>query len=117
VIHPSSNSLFKFDMDGNFLWKYSAPAEIEGIGIAHDIAVIAIGRNVRNHDYAAHGAAAVSLADGRVLSEYHTKGPVQAVAISDDGKHMAAIEVTAVTPEGNLLGSYQLHIWDTVKKG
>lgn len=115
VIHPSSNSLYLFTLDGEFKFRYTAPGEIEDTVYASGVAAIAIGRNVRNHDYKAHGAAAVSLADGQVLARYHTAGPVQAAAISEDGRHMAGIEVPAVTPEGNLIGAYRLHIWDREK--
>ena len=76
------------------------------------IAYIAIGRNVRNHDYGAHGAAVISLVNGKELNRYHTKGPIQAISISDDGKYAAGIEVPAVTPDGDLIGSYDLHIWN-----
>ena len=80
------------------------------------MAALAIGRNVRNHDYKAHGAAVISLSDGTLLNEYHTKGPLQTLAISSDGRYVAGIEVPAVTAEGNLLGAYRLHIWDREKR-
>ena len=79
---------------------------------AGGLAALAVGRNVRNHDYEAHGAELVSLKDGSRLVRYHTKGPLQNIAISDDGTLMAGIEVPAVTPEGSLLGAYRLHIWN-----
>ena len=115
VIHPSGNSLYGFDRDGRYLFRYTAPAEIEAIGVAGDVAALAIGRNVRNHDYKAHGAAVISLSDGTLLNEYHTKGPLQTLAISSDGRYVAGIEVPAVTAEGDLLGAYRLHIWDREK--
>lgn len=115
VIHPSGNSLYGFDRDGKYLFRYTAPAEIEAIGVAGDVAALAIGRNVRNHDYKAHGAAVISLSDGTLLNEYHTKGPLQTLAISSDGRYVAGIEVPAVTAEGDLLGAYRLHIWDREK--
>lgn len=111
VIHPSSNSLFLFGKDGSFRWKYTAKGEIEAVGTAKGIAALAVGRNVQNHDYKAHGADAVNLADGSLIVRYHTAGPLQNIAISDDGSLMAGIEVPAVTPEGSLLGAYRLHIW------
>lgn len=112
VIHPSSNSLFLFTLDGTFKFRYTAPAEIEDTVYQSGTAAIAIGRNVRNHDYKAHGMVVVSLQDGSVLARYHTAGPVQAAAMSEDGRYVAGIEVPAVTPEGNLIGAYRLHIWD-----
>lgn len=112
VIHPSSNSLFYFSLNGEFRWKYTAPGEIEAVSCAGGLAALAVGRNVRNHDYEAHRAELVSLKDGSRLVRYHTKGPLQNIAISDDGTLMAGIEVPAVTPEGSLLGAYRLHIWN-----
>lgn len=111
VIHPSSNSLFFFDLSGTFRWKYSTGGEIEALDAAKGVAALAVGRNVRNHDYKAHGAEAVNLADGSRICRFHTAGPLQNIAISDDGSLMAGIEVPAVTPEGSLLGAYRLHIW------
>lgn len=111
VIHPASNSIYLFGLDGTYRFKYQAPGEIEGVSAANGIAALAVGRNVRNHDYHAHGAAFISLADGKELRYFHTAGPLQAIAISADGKTAAGIEVPAVTPEGNLLGDYRLHIW------
>ena len=112
VIHPASNSLYLFGLDGCFLFRYRAPGEIEGVSTAEGMAALAVGRNVRNHDYHAHGAAIVSLSDGKERHYYHTAGPLQAIALSSDGKWAAGIEVPAVTPEGNLLGDYRLHIWN-----
>lgn len=111
VIHPSSNSLFRFGLQGDFLWKYTAPGEIEAVDVGKGVAALAVGRNVRNHDYLAHGAEVVSLSDGSLLTRYHTSGPLQNIAVSSDGTLMAGIEVPAVTPEGSLLGAYRLHIW------
>ena len=112
VMHPSGNSLYLFDLEGHYRFRYQAPTEIEEIDFAPSVAALALGRNVRNHNYKAHGAAVVSLTDGSLLNEYHTAGPVQAISISDDGLSVAGIEVPAVTPEGNLLGAYRLHIWE-----
>lgn len=112
VIHPANNSLYLFGLDGRFLFRYRAPGEIEGVSTAKGMAALAVGRNVRNHDYHAHGAAIVSLSDGKERHYYHTAGPLQAIALSSDGKWAAGIEVPAVTPEGNLLGDYRLHIWN-----
>lgn len=112
IIHPSSNSVYLFDVSGNYKFKYTAEAEVEGIAVSNGVAVIAVGRNVRNHNYSAHGAAVISLVDGKELNRYRTKGPIQAIAVSDNARYVAGLEVPAVTPEGSLIGSYNLHIWD-----
>lgn len=112
VLHPSSNTIFYFTRDGEFLWKYQAGGEIEDISFTGGVVALAVGRNVRTHNYKVHGAAAVDLSSGHEKVFYHTEGPVQSIAVSDDGRFMAGIEVPAVTPEGNLIGTYQLHIWE-----
>ncbi len=112
MLHPSGNSLFAFRKDGTYLFRYTAPAEIEETAVARGVAALAVGRNVRNHDYKAHGVSVVSLKDGTLLNEYHTAGPLQTLAISDDGHRIAGIELPAVTPEGNLIGAYRLHLWE-----
>ena len=112
VVHPSSNSIFIFNPEGTFLWKYQADGEIEETVYASNTIALAIGRNVRTHEYSVHGAVSLDMTNGSVKHYYHTKGPVQNIAVSADGKTMAGIEVPAVTPEGTLIGSYQLHIWE-----
>ncbi len=112
VLHPSSNTMFFFRLNGDFLWKYQAGGEIEEMDFGGGRAALAVGRNVRTHNYKVHGAAAVDLSGGKEISFFHTAGPVQSIAISADGRRMAGIEVPAVTPEGSLLGAYRLHLWD-----
>ncbi len=112
AVHPSSNGLFLFTLDGRYKFRYTARGEIEQLAFAPGIAAVAVGRNVRTHEYSAHGAAAVSLEDGRELSFFHTEGPLQGIAISADGKLIAGIEVPALTPEGKIIGAYRLHIWE-----
>lgn len=53
----------------------------------------------------------LDLNDGTELNFFHTEGPLQAVAISSNGKKIAGIEAPAVTPEGKIIGAYRLHIW------
>lgn len=111
VEHPSSNSLFVFDKDGNFKYRYQALGTIEQIAFANGLAACAIGRNVRTHNYKAHGASIINLKDGKEIGFFPTEGPLQAVAISADGKTIAGIEAPAVTPDGKIIGAYRLHLW------
>ena len=113
VEHPSNNSLFVFKLDGTYRYQYRAPGTIENIDFASEkLAACSVGRNVRTHDYSAHGALLLNLESGKKERFFHTEGPCQAVAISRDGKWMAGVEAPAMTPEGKLIGSYRLHIWD-----
>ncbi len=112
VLHPSSNTIFIFTEDGMFRWKYQAAGEIEETAFAADTIALAVGRNVRTHDYSVHGAQVLDMQTGKLILSKHTKGPVQNIAVSADGKTIAATELPAVTPEGTLIGAYRLHIWD-----
>ena len=111
VEHPSNNSMFVFNYDGTFKYKYRALGTMEQIDFSNNMAACAVGRNVRTHNYAAHGAVVLDLNDGTELNFFHTEGPLQAVAISNNGKKIAGIEVPAVTPAGKIIGAYRLHIW------
>ena len=112
VNHPSSNSLFVFNLDGRFRYQFRSDGTMEEIDFAEGMVACAIGRNVRTHNYAAHGALVMNLKDGKKMNFYHTEGPCQAIAISKDGSKMAGIEAPALTAQGKVLGAYRLHIWD-----
>ena len=110
--HPSSNSFFMFDNDGGFQYQWRAGGGIEEVDIGDDVAVIGVGRNMRTKDIGVHGAAVLRLADGKLMDKFLTEGPCQAVALSADGKTIAAIEAPALMPDGKIIGAYRLHIHD-----
>lgn len=112
VEHPSNNSLFVFNTDGTFRYQYKADGTMEELAFADNLAACAVGRNVRTHNYKAHGALVVDLKDGSKRSFFGTEGPLQAIAISSDGRQVAGVEAPAVTPEGKIIGAYRLHLWD-----
>lgn len=111
VEHPSNNSIFNFNMDGSFNYQYMADGTIEEVAFADNLAACAVGRNVRTHNYKAHGALVLDLATGKKKSFFPTEGPCQAIAISPDGQSLAAVEAPALTPQGKLMGAYRLYIW------
>lgn len=112
VEHPSSSSLFCFDLDGHFRFQFRAPAPMEAVAFDEKGQVAcALGRNVRTHDYKSHGAVLLDLKDGKQKTFIHTEGPLQAIHITPDGSRMAGVEAPAMTPEGKILGAYRLHIW------
>lgn len=117
VNHPSSNSLFVFDLDGKFKYQFRTEGTMEEIDFSKGLVACAIGRNVRTHNYGAHGAIIINLRDGKQLKFYPTEGPCQAIAINNDGTKMAGIEAPALTPQGKVVGAYRLHIWDLVNDG
>lgn len=115
VEHPSNNSIFMFNYDGSYRYQYMADGTMEELAFADGKIACAIGRNVRTHNYQAHGALILSEETGEKLSFYHTDGPLQAISISNDGKKIAGIEVPAVTPDGKIIGMHRLHIWKYVE--
>lgn len=116
VEHSSSNSIFVFTEDGKFNYQYQADGAMEELGLADNLLVCAIGRNVRTHNYQAHGILVLDLRYGSKYNFYHTEGPTQSVAISSDGRYVAGVEVPAITPEGKTIGSHRLHIWKNQKE-
>ncbi len=85
---------------------------MEELAFADNLVACAIGRNVRTHNYKAHGALLVDLRDGGKRAFFATEGPLQAIAVNDSGTQLAGVEAPAVTPQGKILGAYRLHIWD-----
>lgn len=112
VEHPSSNSLFCFNLDGSFKYQFQAKGSMEAQAFSDNgLIACAVGRNVRTHDYGCHGALVIDLKSGMQKQYFHTAGPVQAIDITPDGTAMAGVEAPAVTPEGKILGAHRLHIW------
>lgn len=111
VEHPSNNSLFLFGTDGTYKFQYMAPGTMEDLAFAKHYVACAVGRNVRTHNYKAHGGLLVDLETGRAVSSFHTEGPCQAIALNRDATLMAGVEAPALTPEGKIIGAYRLHIW------
>ena len=111
--HPSNNSIFLFDTEGNFKYQFQAEGTMEELAFADNLVACAVGRNVRTHNYAAHGMLLVDLQDGKEKLFFQTEGPCQAIDISADGRKVAAVEAPALTSQGKILGAYRLHIWDT----
>lgn len=116
VEHPSNNSLFFFGYDGKFKYQYRAEGTMEQLDFADSFVACAVGRNVRTHNYSAHGALILDLPTGKQLDFYHTEGPLQAIAISHDGRYVGGVEAPAVTPQGKIIGAHRLHIWDRAKE-
>lgn len=111
VEHPSNNSIFLFNTDGSYKYQYRAEGTMEELAFADNIVACAVGRNVRTHNYAAHGALLLNLADGKEQGFFPTEGPCQAIAISEDTAYTAGVEAPALTPQGKIIGAYRLHIW------
>lgn len=116
VEHPSNNSMFVFDYDGKFKYQYRAEGTMEQLAFADNLVACAVGRNVRTHAYSSHGALIIDLSTGKNVDFFHTEGPLQAIAISPNGRHVGGVEAPAVTPDGKIIGAHKLHIWNRTKE-
>ena len=112
VEHPSSNSLFIFSLTGELIARWQVAAAIEAIAFSRDTLVAAVGRNTKTKDPRAHGVHVVKLSDGLLIESIPTEGPTIAVAVSPDGRHLAAIEAPIQLDDGRILGEYRLHVWN-----
>ena len=110
VEHPSSNSVFIFDQKGNLLHKISLGGNIEDNAFAGNLGAFAVGRNIHTKNYSAHGLKIIDTDTGKIILDFPTQGPCQAVAISDDGEYAAIAEVPAALENGTTIGNYTLHI-------
>lgn len=115
VEHPGDNSIFCFDVKGDLKYKVRFSGMVEQLAINKMVIACAIGRNVRTHNYGVHGVAVLDPKTGEKTHFFKSAGPTQAVAISQDGKTIAAIEAGALTPDGKTIGAYRLNIY-TVSK-
>ena len=111
VEHPSCNSLFVFTTEGKYRYQFQAKGTMEELAFADKYVACAVGRNVRTHNYKAHGGLIMDLSTGKQVDFFPTEGPCQAIAISDDAQQVAGVEAPAVTPKGQIIGAYRLHIW------
>ena len=110
VEHPSSNSVFVFDREGEFVSRYQTGGMIEEIDGGEKILAVAVGRNVRSKDTAVHGLTLLSLPAAGLTDRLPTTGPCVAAAVTADGSYAAAIEAPLQLDDGQVIGEYKLHM-------
>lgn len=116
VEHPSSNSLFLFNLSGDLLKKWQAGGSIDELALSSQLAVAAIGRNTKTKDPSVHGLALLRLSDGEMIDRFRTEGPCIAAAVSPDGRFAAGIEAPIQTDTGTIVGAYRLHLLRNVEQ-
>lgn len=108
VEHPSSNSVFVFDLAGKLVSRYKLGGMIEEIHGTDSRLAVAVGRNVRTKELNVHGLYLLSLSDARMLDYVATTGPCVGAAISPDGRYAAGVEAPLQLDDGQVVGSYRL---------
>jgi len=108
VEHPSSNSVFTFNVSGKLIHKYKLGGMIEQMAVNDHRTVLAVGRNVRTKDVQVHGLYVLSMPDGEIMDYANTVGPCVGVAISPNGEYIAGVEAPLQLDDGQVIGEYQL---------
>ncbi|WP_281085333.1 WD40 repeat domain-containing protein [Methanosarcina acetivorans] len=113
--HPSGNSLFAYDYDGNLLWKWRLDGYAGECARNDRYLVIPIAQNLVTEDRSVHGVYVFDVsksggASSRLSQIYNTEGITVAADVSSDGRYIAALEAPARLEDGTVLGEYRVHI-------
>ncbi|AKB68981.1 WD40 repeat domain-containing protein [Methanosarcina mazei] len=113
--HPSGNSLFAYDYDGNLLWKWRVDGYAGECAVNDRYLVIPLAQNLVTEDRSVHGvyvfdASKSGGASSRLIQTYNTEGITVSADISPDGRYIAALEAPSRLDDGTVLGEYKVHI-------
>ncbi|MCC4769960.1 dehydrogenase [Methanosarcina sp. DH2] len=113
--HPSGNSLFAYDSDGNLLWKWRLDGYAGECAQNDRYLVIPLAQNLVTEDRSVHGVYVFDVsksggASSRLSQIYGTEGITVSADISSDGRYIAALEAPARLDDGTVLGEYKVHI-------
>lgn len=113
--HPSGNSLFAYDYEGNLLWKWRVDGYAGECARNDRYLVIPLAQNLVTEDRGVHGIYVFDVsksgsASSRLSQIYGTEGITVSADISSDGRYIAALEAPARLDDGTVLGKYRVHI-------
>lgn len=112
IEHPNGNSIFVYSPEGKLLWKWKAGGDIGELEYNDNYLLVPVGRNVQLEDGSVHGIYLLNPEKkGKVVYNYHTKGPVIAVALSKNSQYLACLEAPIKMNDNvTIIGQHQLHI-------
>jgi len=115
--HYNSNTLFAFDgPTGKLLWQWKLTTTAQGVAAAKGTVAVSTQQSYSSDDPMDYG---VTVFDASVAGtpvekmryRYPTAGPIVALAVSPDGKTIAAVEAPVRLADGvTVIGKYRLHI-------
>lgn len=113
--HPSGNTIFAYDYDGNLLWKWRVDGYSGECALNDRYLVIPVAQNLVTEDRSVHGVDVFDTsnsggASSRLIQTYNTEGITVAADISSDGRYIAALEAPVRLEDGTVLGGYRVHI-------
>jgi WD40 repeat protein len=115
IEHPSGNSLFAYDLDGNLLWKWRLDGYAGECAQNDRYLVIPLAQNLVTEDRNVHGVYVFDVSksggsNSKLIQIYNTRGITVAADISPDGRYIAAFEAPVRLDDGTVLGEYKVHI-------
>jgi outer membrane protein assembly factor BamB len=117
VEHPNGNTLLVYNLKGDILWKWRIEGYTNTRGVSEDerffafpIAQNSVTKGIHHFGVYVFDNAAQGGATSKLAYIYKTKGIAVAVAISPDGKYIAAIESPTRLEDGTVIGEYKVHI-------
>jgi outer membrane protein assembly factor BamB len=115
--HYNSNTLFVFDgPTGKLLWQWKLTTTAEGVAAGKGIVAVSTQQSYSSDDPMDYGvtvfdASAPGTPVEKMRYRYPTAGPIVALAVSPDGKTIAAVEAPVRLSDGmTVIGKYRLHI-------
>jgi hypothetical protein len=113
--HPSGNTIFAYDYDGNLLWKWRVDGYAGECALNDRYLVIPLAQNLVTEDRSGHGVYVFDVserggASSRLIQTYNTEGITVSADISPDGRYIAALEAPSRLEDGTVLGEYKVHI-------
>jgi outer membrane protein assembly factor BamB len=115
--HFNSNTLFAFDGEsGKLLWQWKLTTTAQGVAAGNGVVAVSTQQSYSSDDPMDYGvtmfdASAPGTPVEKMRYRYPTAGPVVALAVSPDGKTVAAVEAPVRLADGvTVIGKYRLHI-------
>jgi len=115
--HPNSNTLFAFDGEsGKLLWQWKLTTTAQGVATGKGVLAVSTQQSYSSDDPMDYGLTVFDpSASGtpveKMLFRYYTAGPIVALAVSPDGKMIAAVEAPLRLADGvTVVGKYRLHV-------
>jgi len=115
--HPAANTVFAFDgRTGKRLWQWKLTTTAQFLAAGRNVLAASTQQSFSPDDPMDYGVTVFdTAAEGapveKLLYRYHTAGPIVALAVSPDGKTLAAVEAAVrLADDINTVGKYRLHI-------